>query len=332
MNIDQEIQKLREEMPRPEAKGELIRTIQYRHQEKHTLKTIGKIGIPVALVAGAAMAATFFFAPTRALATPATVAKAIRSARDYVIRSFSIQGGKRTLISQTNVDGEKATRTYFDAEGKPVPESELPNISTNPLEGALIKLEGDEHSGQKHIVVTDSNGPEPKAGQQTIEVKVTRDQNGNEVRKYVVNGKEVDKLPAELEGKVHVNQSAGGQIEVEVNGSKEGSRSVTRKQASTVMVDKNGKITSFSSGKTTVEYLLKLLDDADRWNIERKVTFNGEQLDKFTLKGPFSPIELYVDPSTSLPKVLRFNAPMNGKSAAQIEDVYEYGTDTIPAR
>ena len=76
------------------------------------------------------------------------------------------------------------------------------------------------------------------------------------------------------------------------------------------------------SGQTSADYLVSLLKDTTRWTIERGVDLNGQKLDKFTLKGPISPIVLFVDPATALPKVLRFGTPM--QEGITIEDVYEY--------
>ena len=86
----------------------------------------------------------------------------------------------------------------------------------------------------------------------------------------------------------------------------------------------NGNFSLFASGQTSVDSLLKLLDDNTRWWIERGVNWNGKKLDKFKLKGEFSPIELYVDPATSLPIVLRF-VGIGENNVPQVEDEYVYG-------
>ena len=88
---------------------------------------------------------------------------------------------------------------------------------------------------------------------------------------------------------------------------------------------KDGKPMILQSGQTPSEYLMDLLQDEKRWNISRGVTYKGEKLDKFGLKvnGDFTPVELYVDPSSALPKYLVFKG-MDGMGV-KIEDVYTYG-------
>ena len=164
---------------------------------------------------------------------------------------------------------------------------------------------------------------------QTIKVEVTKGPDGKEVTHYYVNGKEVDKLPEGIAPRVNISKDGiegaehGAMIrinDVETHGGK----GVTNMNKSIAMVGKNGeKPMIVQSGQTSADYLVNLLKDTTKWTIERGVTYNGQRLDKFTLKGPVSPIVLYVDPATALPKVLRFGTPV--KEDMTIEDVYEYG-------
>ena len=115
----------------------------------------------------------------------------------------------------------------------------------------------------------------------------------------------------------------GGMITLNAESMK-GEKGSFSKSMAVVGSSKNGeKPMIMQSGQTSADYLVNLLKDTSRWTIERGVDFNGQKLDKFSLKGPVSMIVLYVDPATALPKVLRFGTPM--KEGVTIEDVYEYG-------
>ncbi len=160
-----------------------------------------------------------------------------------------------------------------------------------------------------------------------VRVEMKKGADGKEEKYYFVNGKEVDKLPAELNDKVHIVTSdkvmQGGNVVVINNGSKAKGDQVNFTKSMALVNGKDGKPMMVQSGNTSADYLISLLKDTSKWTIERGVTYSGQKLDKFTLKGPVSPIVLYVDPSTALPKILRFETPF--QKDAIIEDVYEYG-------
>ena len=176
---------------------------------------------------------------------------------------------------------------------------------------------------------------------QEFKVMVDKDANGNEVKKYYVNGKEVDKLPDGMQQHFIIKSDGmgkgkkgelrmikrdgvteGGTVMINAQSVKGGKGSISKSMA--VVGGKNGgKPMIVQSGQTSADYLVNLLKDTSRWTIERGVTFNGQKLDKFMLKGPISPIVLYVDPSSALPKVLQFGTPM--QEGVTIEDVYVYG-------
>ena len=167
--------------------------------------------------------------------------------------------------------------------------------------------------------------------QQEVKVQVTKDANGKEVKKFFVNGKEVDKLPEGVNAHTNVILRGGstknvkgqqGTIMLNAESIKDGKGSFSKSMA-VIGNGKNGeKPMIVQSGQTSADYLINLLKDTSRWTIERGVELNGQKLDKFTLKGPISPIVLFVDPATALPKVLRFGTPM--QEGMTIEDVYEY--------
>ncbi len=165
---------------------------------------------------------------------------------------------------------------------------------------------------------------------QEVKIQAGKDANGKATRRFFVNGKEVDKLPKGLGAKVDLNISkdgieghqGGGMVMLNAEGMKGGPGSVSKSMA-VVGSGKNGeKPMIMRSGQTSADYLINLLKDTSRWTIERGVEFNGQRLDKFSLKGPVSVIVLYVDPATALPKVLRFGTPI--KEGVTIEDIYEY--------
>ena len=168
------------------------------------------------------------------------------------------------------------------------------------------------------------------ANKQDFRVEVSKDASGKEVKHIFVNGKEVKELPAGMKAHAMITTESnkatdikqGNTVMINAQSMKSGKGSFTKSMA-VVGGGRNGeKPMVVQSGQTSADYLVSLLKDTTRWTIERGVNLNGRKLDKFTLKGPVSPIELFVDPATALPKVLRFGTPM--QEGVTIEDVYEY--------
>lgn len=330
MNVNEELNRLRTEEPRQEAKGELILKLQ-RKQEQTPMKLISKLGIPTALLVTGVFAATLML-PKTALASPETVAKAIRDARTYVINSFSIRGNDRSLKSKTTVQDGKKTRVFFDANGAPVAEGKAPMVEVSGMEGALqeltvkgFKLEGTERGPVRVRVGEPLPGAEK--GKDRIEVKAVKGADGTVRERYFVNGKEVSEMPKQVKGMPLEVKGGGISRSISIGDPKGSSTKDAQGFAVLGMPGADGKMSTFASGQTSVDYLLKLLADEDRWTIERGVSVKGQKLDKFMLKGPMSPIELYVDPGTSLPRILRFVGL--GDASLSIEDVYEYGVPPV---
>lgn len=392
MNLNEHIEQMRMEQPRTEAKGELILKLQQKGIEKKPMKLITKISIPTAVTAIAIVGGTLMFRPT-VLASPSSVVNAIKEAMTYRIKSFNIEGNKKTLVSETSViNGKKSTKTFdkngneinnpvqihfggiegiegrfgltIDGTGtlKHLPKEEINKIlvrhgkELKDVEGGVLVVTGE--SGQVKFGGNVKGGDVKQGfkldvkGGKSVEVKMTKDANGKMTKKYIVDGKEVKELPKGIADKIKVieNQKFGGTtakgeklqgmsehsveffhntkgVKMGATGAQidisDGKAGTSTKQSIIGTKGADGKMNTFVSGQTSADYLVQLLKDADKWTIERNVVWNGQNLDKFTLKGPFSPIELYVDPGTSLPKVLRFKSPM--ASDGVIEDVYEYG-------
>lgn len=334
MKLNDQIESLRAEGSSPEAKGRVIQKIQETNTKK-TMKLIGKLSIPAALAAAVAVGAVLTM-PRTALASPATVAKAMRNIKDYVINSFTVLDGKRVLTSITTMTQGKANRQFLDAQGKLVQEG-----SASELDGALFELavgesmdvhakgrsltiRGDARGNVRETIGSPlSNGAK---GENSVEVRMVKGPNGQLTKHYKVNGKEVKELPAGMKEKLDMRPGSQGQAQIVLSDKKLGDKSAVRSGFAVVQGDSKGGTTMFQSGQTSVDYLLMLLDDPSRWNIDRGVVFNGQKFDKFTLTGSLSPIELYVDPTTSLPRVLRFVGL--GKDGPQIEDEYVY--EAIP--
>lgn len=324
MNVNQEIDRLRSEESSPQAKGELILKLQHK-QERKRMKLFSRLGLPTALVAGGIIAVVTLL-PKTALASPETVAKALRDARNYVISSFTIESGKRSLQAKTYVHDGQKTRTTFDANGKALPANEVKDPITMITDGAMADLALEDSPGGHGTIMLRTGGPGSGAEANTkhsVEMHATKGADGTKHETIIVDGKKVDKLPEGMSAKDGNGPtfSAGSETEGAVNivvGDGDGSQ----RSAAVVGINNNGKFSTFVSGQTAVDYLVQLLDDESRWTIERGVNVNGARLDKFTLKGPESPIELFVDPGTSLPRLLRF-VDM-GKSGTVIEDTYDY--------
>ena len=163
---------------------------------------------------------------------------------------------------------------------------------------------------------------QPSGGKQEVRVEVKKDANGQETKHFYLNGKEVDESSANIKIKRDAANAISGEVTA-VGVGKNGHVITNMTKSLAVVSGKDGKPMVVQSGQTSADYLITLLKDTSKWTIERGITFNGQKLDKFTLKGPVSPIVLYVDPASALPKVLRFETPMQEDTI--IEDDYIYG-------
>lgn len=426
-HFNRDIQALRQEEPRQDAKAELILEL-LKERRETKMSVLRKATLPT-LVSVAAIAGVFYVAqPKVVAATPDRVAKAIQAIKNYTINSYTIKGNDRKLQSRATVKGDEKHMVFYDANGNQTNEKvvdmmmlhdspmilhlegkgDMKNLSKEEIANIKQKIQisvGDQVKlapvdGGQAVKVIVEKGPDGKevkkyfvngkqvdklpegigakigaakgdghgmvfmgGDQQDLQIKVTKDKDGKEVKRFFVNGKEVDKLPGG-------HMVGGNQVKVEVTKDKDGKEvkkfflngkqvdklpegagkinfgtNITKgdgkgqvmimnsdvhakngegmtKSMAVVGGKKGEKPLVVQSGQTGANYLIDLLKDSSRWTIERGVTWNGQKLDKFTLKGPISPIELYVDPSTALPKVLRFGTPM--QEGTTIEDVYEY--------
>ena len=254
----------------------------------------------------------------------------------HIITDVNDKNGVKIQVEK-GPDGKKVER-YF-VNGKEVDklpaelEGKVQILGDKAVDGKnVIKITQGKDGASKHVFVNGKaieNIPNvdiqlKSIDAKKIEVKVTKDANGKEVKKFIVDGKEVDKLPEGVAPMVNFGKvgTKGGSTVI-VNGKElkgSGSASVTKSMA--IMGGDGGEMMTMTSGQTSADYLMNLLKDTTKWTIERGVTYNGQTLDKFTLKGPISPIVLYVDPATALPKILRFETPF--QEGTIIEDVYEY--------
>ena len=326
MKLNDEIRSLRAEGSSPEAKGRVIATLK-RNDTRTTMKLIGRLSIPAALVAAVALGAVFTV-PQTAMASPATVAKAIRKVQDYVIDSFTVVDGKRTLTSRTTVQGKKASRQFFDATGKPVLEG-----PADLLDGAIYELavgrpvagipvdpprKGQDKSSQGSGLV-EVQGYDLSPGPTSGTPEIVAQEGAREVQGFPLDG-----AP---QGGPKDSKSVRPGVAVKGQKSKGGPLVSGAQSRGGYLVIVPGKASGpiFQSGQTRADYLLRLLDDERRWTVARGVDWNGRKLDRFTLKDMASPIELYVDPKTSLPQVLRFVGPRDA-GIPLVEDEYMYGS------
>lgn len=416
--MNREIRALQQEEPRPDAKAETILVL-LKEKRETKMSVLRKVSVPT-LVSIAAIAGVFFVAqPKVVAATPERVIKAIQDIKNYTINSFVVTNGERHLQSKTTVHDKERKTVYYDASGKEVdaPSGQAFMMMHDSPMGMGMKMDGggnliwmskDDINDMKSKF--DMKIEEGRAPKGSVRVEITKGPDGNEVKHYFIDGKEVDKLPADVQAKVDsMKPGEGGNVRVEVRKGADGKedkhvfvdgkevhgKSVTLGGKGTVRVEVtkdasgkevkhyyvdgkevpklpddmaghikmlggngNGKVDSIvvmndaeirepgksadvnvaksmavmsgkdgkpmivQSGQTSADYLVNLLKDTDKWTIERGVTYKGQKLDKFTLKGPISPIVLYVDPATALPKVLQFGSPLQEDST--IEDVYEY--------
>lgn len=328
MNTDQDtlfstdVEALRNETGRSEAKGELILKLNRSNQKP--MANFKKASIMTAITAIAVISGVALFQPKTVASTPKMVAEALRKAANYTIKSFITgDGDKKILQSITTVNGADKSTKFFDENGNEVEGRIMPKITAGQLsDGAFKNMPKDSR-------IMFQSGPSglPKNGvNKKIEVKVT-DVNGKQVRKYFVDGKEVKELPGGI--KIDVDSIKAEALKnLKVDDLKAGSNFKTIKAQNAIVVlgMKDGKPIILQSGQTPSEYLTDLLADESKWNIQRGVTFKNEKLDLFSLKTNHAPVQLYVDPSSARPRYLIFNGMGFMKP---IEDVYEFGATPL---
>jgi len=318
-NIQNEVEHLRAEKPREGAKGELIYKL--TQSKGKTMTTLRKATLPTLVTAVALVGGVMLMQPKAVAATPKTVAAALNKAMNYTIQSFVGEGSARRMQSVTTVEGDKKTTKFVDSKGNLVDK----NIHFKTLTGkdGAVTVTGSVLDNKMVVI------KEHKARKgESVELKVTKI-NGKESKMIKVNGKQVSELPKELKDKVKVHMSDGKVVEgVGIIGDHSEHGEMSGAKSSMVIASlgqTNGKPMILQSGQTPSEYLMDLLADDSRWNISRGVTYNGARLDRFALKtgGQLTPVELYVDPASALPKYLVFKG-MDGMGM-KIEDVYTYG-------
>lgn len=323
-NIQNEVEHLRAEMPREGAKGELIYSLTRTKGQK--MNTLRKATLPTLVTAVALVGGVMLMQPKAVAATPKVVAAALKKAMNYTIQSFVGEGSSRRMQSVTTVEGDKKTTKFVDSKGNLV-DQDVHFKTLMGKDGSVTVTGKPIHMGEGMTMVPHS-GKTVKG--QKIEVNVTK-VNGKETKTIKVNGKEVKELPKELQDKIKVSSGGAGTKVVAgmgiVDDMPKDSQFVSSDKAMVIAAlgSKDGKPMILQSGQTPSEYLMDLLQDEKRWNITRGVTYNGARLDKFGLKvnGDFTPVELYVDPASALPKYLVFKG-MDGMGV-KIEDVYTYG-------
>lgn len=325
-NIQNEVEHLRAEMPREGAKGELIYSLSRTKGQK--MNTLRKATLPTLVTAVALVGGVMLMQPKAVAATPSRVAAALKKAMNYTIQSFVGEGSERRMQSITTVEGDKKTTKFVDSKGNLV-DKDVHFKTLMGKDGSVMVTGSGMGGGLTPAPKGSAKGMQVTGGK--IEVNVSS-VNGKETKSIKVNGKEVkdlNDLPKEIRDK----------IKVQIDGPKvaEGMgiigdlpkgahfRSENKAMVIASLGSKNGKPMILQSGQTPSEYLTDLLADESRWNIARGVNYNGEKLDKFGLKvgGDFTPVELYVDPASALPKYLVFKG-MDGMGV-KIEDVYTYG-------
>lgn len=306
MNLHDQIEQLRNERAPEGAKQALIHKLSERNNKK-PMKLITKLGVP-AFVAIAAVGGALYMVKS-AEASTESVARVLSAAQDYKISSYAVNGSERRLMSETIVRAGKKTTVHFDRNGKPTTR-EVPEVKI--VEGQPLK------TGTQLMIDPNSTR---KEGQQEVRVIAEAGPDGQTKTKYFVNGKEVDELPEGLKTKVMGTTGDGKSIELSVGGNGKGVEIDSQSRVAVMRNGKGGTVQSFISGQTSAESLVAMLKDTKLWTITRGVDLNGDRFDKFTYKGSPSPIELYVEPKSSRPRVLRFSGP---GQAGTIEDVYDY--------
>ena len=325
-NIQNEVEHLRAERPREGAKGELIYSLTRTKGQK--MNTLRKATLPTLVTAVALVAGVMLMQPKAVAATPSRVAAALKKAMNYTIQSFVGEGSERRMQSVTTVEGDKKTTKFVDSKGNLV-DMDVHFKTLMGKDGAVTVTGSGIGGGLTAVPKGSAKGM--RVTGEKIEVNVNM-VNGKETKSIKVNGKEVkdlNELPKELRDKIKINLDGPKVVEgVGIIGDLPKGSTLKREANTMVMAalgTKNGKPMILQSGQTPSEYLTDLLAEESRWNIARGVSYKGEKLDKFGLKvgGEFTPVELYVDPASALPKYLVFKG-MDGMGM-KIEDVYTYG-------
>jgi hypothetical protein len=320
-----DVETLRAETGNADAKAKAILAVQKSRSHKTGL--LKKLSLST-LACGVIVVGGMTLLRPAVIASPTSVAKALREAMTYTIRSFTLDGAVRHLQSTTSVESGKKTTKFFGVDGKEVEPRAVPNSFVAQDLGKHLGLRFGSQGAIQWLGQSEVTKIRADISRYVKEISKNHLPKGkgsprifidsNSEMKVFLNGAEIESSPEGLK-KFGLNLEKSK----DRKGSGRISLSNTHKNL-TLIQGKDGKsIELLESGRTSAEYLQKLLTNESQWNVERGIELDGKRFDKFTLKSIFSPIELYVDPSTSLPRLLRFKSVI--VDGMTIEDVYEYG-------
>jgi|GEM_PF-7022861 len=226
--------------------------------------------------------------PAMARVMIAKVAKAFQSASRYHVKSYQVDGSQRKLMTETWVDGSQRKVVSYDEAGKPHDTSEVSNQISAQVTDYFKHLSPEQILKLSGGTASVDLGVLPNDANKVVLGGLP---SGVTATKIIVNGKEVKQIPDDV--KKQIEQASAG----------------------------NSNVVVSVGDDTNLDHLRELLKQTAIWDVKPDERFNGQTVEKFSIKGAPSSMTLFVDPATSLPVAMRVSA-----GSWTFEDDFDYTT------
>lgn len=211
----------------------------------------------------------------------------------YTINSYQIINGERRKVGRTEVDGDKTKIVIIGPDGREQDLAPMLQQLSQNLDRAIASKSPSEIAQPGALKDIYDESSQDLIG----EIKANAPEG--------VSIQQIDpaKLSKELQDLVKELEKLVKELE---------------------KVDKaTAKGAGVWGGETGAQYTRQLLSDSDLWDRQPDTTRNGQVLNHFRLKGGFQNLDLYVDPVTRLPIVVRMDLSF-GDFPLIVEDEYDY--------
>lgn len=301
-----------------------------------------------ALAIGAIATGTLLMSNTASASGISKVHAAFQDASRYHVKSYIVENGKRNLMTETWVDGTKQQVTIYGPDGQAMnldfgwleeltgdltskihlltPEQ----IANDKTMGKILKesmtkfnLPANGSFGDAKIFITGPDGKMSEEELKKLPAELQKMMKDIKAQVKVLDGNgalKPEELKKLLDGAIDVKILDGnGELPVELkNLLKDGKSDVK-------FFDGFMAAPIMMGGENGVQYLRKLMEDKELWNIESGVQLNGRTVDRYRLKDGLVNLELFVSPITGLPVMTRTKLGF-GKEDVVLEDEYDYVT------
>lgn len=329
--VHPDIQTLQTETSPNTLRARILTSLQ-EQKEKKSMKFRNNMIRFSAVTAAAVIVGGLMMSTSASASLIDKVHAAFQDANRYHVKSYNVTDGKRTLVSETWVDGKNHHMVFYDEKGKPIDEGkmfgDLSGIVTSKikilspaeladgkfLDGILGDLdfkkvlEGIDFKnlGEGGVIIMGPDGQVVKNGQIPPEIE-------KQIKELTENLKIKD-----VKSSTDIKVFSNGDLDKILKDIKIGDIEIGN-------LPSQGMVIPMMGGQNGAQSLRSMLSEEELWNIQRGVNLNGRRLDHYKLKDGLMNLELFVDPGSLLPVLTRTQFPCGDKSFT-IEDEYDYVT------